>query len=90
MVNIFGEKGVIVMLGFMLTEREGKEMEYLIKKELEELLLDLGDPRIDKKVKEAMELRYQILFKMLARFGSQKECQKYIRTKKKKGLTMKK
>jgi hypothetical protein len=89
-VNIFGEKGVFKMIGLLLTEQEGKEMEYLIKRELEELLLDLGDHRIDNDIKDAMEIRYQILFKMLARFGSQKDCAKYIRTKKKKRLTVKK
>jgi hypothetical protein len=78
------------MLGFMLTDREGKELAYLIKKELEELLLDLSDPRIDDKVKQSMENRYQILFKMLTRFGSNHECAKYMRTKNKKRLTVKK
>jgi hypothetical protein len=78
------------LLGLLISEREGKELEYLIKKELEELLLDLGDYRIDEKVKEAMEDRYQVIYKMLCRFGSKKECAKYIRTKNKKRLTIKK
>jgi hypothetical protein len=78
------------MLGFMLTQQEGKEMEYLIKRELEELLLDLSDPRIENDIKDAMEVRYQLLYKMLARFGSHKDCAKYMRTKKRKRLTAKK
>jgi predicted house-cleaning noncanonical NTP pyrophosphatase (MazG superfamily) len=78
------------MLGLMLTDQEGKEMEYLLKRELEELLLDLSDDRIEEDIKEAMEVRYQILFKMLARFGSRQDCAKYIRTKKRKRLTVKK
>ncbi|WP_202081277.1 hypothetical protein [Caldalkalibacillus salinus] len=66
------------MLGILLTRKETQEMEYLIKKELEELLLDLGDPRIDGIVKKAMEERYKIVFKMYSRFVSGKELSKYI------------
>lgn len=69
------------MLGFMLNGKEVQEMEYLLKKELEELLLDLGDHRIDGLVRRAMEERYKIVFKMYARFVSPKELSKYIRKK---------
>ncbi|MDG5788072.1 hypothetical protein QA612_11300 [Evansella sp. AB-P1] len=69
------------MLGMMLTNKESKEMEYLLKRELEELLLDLSDSRIDNLVKQAMEERYQMIFKLYKRFTSQKEYLKYVRTK---------
>lgn len=69
------------MLGFMLNGKEVQEMEYLLKKELEELLLDFGDHRIDGLVRRAMEERYKIVFKMYARFVSPKELSKYIRKK---------
>jgi hypothetical protein len=69
------------MLGFMLNGKEVQEMEYLLKKELEELLLDLGDHRIDGLVRRAMEERYKIVFKMYARFVPPKELSKYIRKK---------
>ena len=69
------------MLGILLNFKEVQEMEYLLKKELEELLLDLGDHRIDGLVKRAMEERYQVIFRMLGRFVTPKELSKYIRKK---------
>jgi hypothetical protein len=67
------------MLGMMLNAKETQEMEYLLKKELEELLLDLGDSRIDGVIKKAMEERYKIIFRMYSRFVSPRELSKYIR-----------
>jgi len=66
------------MLGLLINEEEHKEMKYLVKRELEELLFDLGDSRIDQVVKEAMEERYQTLFQLLRRIGTEKECMVYI------------
>ncbi|WP_078551211.1 hypothetical protein [Bacillus alkalicellulosilyticus] len=68
------------MLGFLLNNKEVQEVEYMAKKEMEELLLDLTDPRIDDVVKKAMEEKYQIIFGIYRRFASPKECAKYIRT----------
>jgi hypothetical protein len=70
------------MMGFLFSRRECSEIEYLIRRELEEILFDLGDCRIDEMVCKAMEQRYQVLFKMYARFVSPKELTKYIRNKK--------
>ncbi|MBO8165311.1 MAG: hypothetical protein H0Z34_16630 [Brevibacillus sp.] len=67
------------MLGFLFNSKECQELEYLLKRELEEMLLDLGDKRIDSLVKRAMEERYQILFRMYARMASPAELTKYIR-----------
>ncbi|WP_026688567.1 hypothetical protein [Alteribacter aurantiacus] len=67
------------MFGLMLTGKETQEMEYLLKRELEELLLDLTDSRIDGIVKRAMEERYQIIFRMYKRFVNPKEYMKYVR-----------
>ncbi|MGO4890159.1 hypothetical protein ACJ2A9_20620 [Anaerobacillus sp. MEB173] len=67
------------MLGVLLSSKEVQEVEYLLKKEMEELLLDLGDSRIDGVVKRAMEERYQIIFKVYRRFATPQECSKYIR-----------
>lgn len=39
------------LLGFMLTKEEKKEMEYILKRELEELLFDFEDERIHDVVK---------------------------------------
>lgn len=67
------------MQGGLFLEKEIEELKYLIKKELEELLLDIEEPRISQVVKKAMEERYQILFKLLLRFSSPIECQKYMK-----------
>ncbi|RXJ03084.1 hypothetical protein DS745_04785 [Anaerobacillus alkaliphilus] len=69
------------MLGVMLNNKETQEIEYMLKRELEELLLDLTDSRIDGIVKRAMEERYKIIFGLYKRFASPKECYKYIRSK---------
>lgn len=50
------------MLGLLINEKEVKEIEYLIKRELDEILFDLRDERIDQIVKRAMEERYKVLF----------------------------
>lgn len=71
------------MLGFIINDIEQKEMEYLLKREMEELQLDLTDERIDHIVKRAMEERYKILYKLFRRFASHKECLKYLPPKRK-------
>ncbi|WP_249872602.1 hypothetical protein [Oceanobacillus saliphilus] len=66
------------MLGLLISEMEQKEIEYLLKRELEELLMDLEDGRIDHMVKRAMRERYRLLFQLLRRVASEKECLKYM------------
>lgn len=65
----------------MLHRKESLELEYLLKRELEELLLDLGDERIDSLVRRAMEERYKIIFRLYGRFVSPTELSKYVRKK---------
>jgi hypothetical protein len=65
------------LLGFLLNERECKEFDYLLRKELDEMLLDLKDRRIDKSLKAAIELRYKVIFRMFARLASPKELSRY-------------
>lgn len=67
------------MQGGLFLEKEVEELKYLIKRELEELLLDLNDSRINDVVKVAMEERYQLLFKLLLRFSSPNDCLKYMK-----------
>ncbi|MCL7749045.1 MULTISPECIES: hypothetical protein [Halalkalibacter] len=69
------------MLGVILNEKEVQEVEYMLKREMEELLLDLSDPRIDDVVKRAMEEKYQIVFKIYKRFVPPKETMKYVLNK---------
>jgi hypothetical protein len=65
------------VLGILLNERECKEFDYLLRKELDEMLLDLKDKRIDKSMKSAIELRYKVIFRMFARLASPKELSRY-------------
>ncbi len=69
------------MLGFVLNDKEVKEMEYLLKKELEELLHDMEDHRVEGIIKRAMEERYQLVFKIFQRFSNPADCVKYMRHK---------
>lgn len=66
------------MLGLLINEKEQTELKYVIKRELEELLLDLEDHRIDQMVKQNMHERYKVLFQLYRRVASQEEIQKYI------------
>ncbi|SEU02040.1 hypothetical protein SAMN05421676_11495 [Salinibacillus kushneri] len=69
------------MYGFILNEMEKKEFEYLLKREMEELILDLNSRNIDHVVKRAMRERYQLLFRLFKRFADKSECMKYIPSK---------
>lgn len=67
------------VLGIMLTKEEKKEMEYILKRELEELLFDFEDERIHSIVKKAMEERYKIIFCLFRRVANREECIRYVR-----------
>lgn len=69
------------MLGFLLNERECRELDYLLRKELDEMLFDLNDKRMDGEIKGAIEARYKIVFRMYARLASPKEISKYARNR---------
>lgn len=66
------------MLGLLIDEMEKKELEYLIKRELEELLFELGDTRIDSLAKQSMLGRYRKLFQLLLRVARKEDCLQYI------------
>lgn len=65
------------MLGILFDEKECKELNYLLRKELDEMLLDLRDGRMDGNIKQAIKSRYKIIFRMYARLASPKELSKY-------------
>lgn len=67
------------MIGLMLSNKEAEEAEYILKRELEELMLDLDDDRIDGLIRRSMEERYQIVFKIYKRLAPAKELYKYLR-----------
>ncbi|MDY7220758.1 hypothetical protein [Halalkalibacterium halodurans] len=66
------------MLGCLFNEKEAQEIEYLLKREMEELLLDLSDPRIDEVVKRAMEEKYRIVYGIYKRFVPPNERMRYM------------
>lgn len=70
------------MLGLLVNFKETQELEYLLKREMDELLFDFEDTRIDHVVKRAMEERYQILFNLYRRIASPTDCARYLRQKK--------
>ena len=72
------------MIGIIIDQQEEKEMRYLIKREMDEILFDLKDERIDHIVKKAMEERYKILFSLFKRIAPPVECFRYIPSKQKK------
>ena len=67
------------MLGMLFNEKECKELDYVIRKELDEMLLDLGDSRLDREIRYAIANRYKTVFRMYARFAPAKELSKYAR-----------
>lgn len=71
------QRGLLLVLGILLNDRECKEFDYLLRKELDEMLLDLKDNRIDSSMKSTIELRYKVIFRMYARLASPKELSKY-------------
>ncbi|MGL4523476.1 MAG: hypothetical protein ACRCWQ_13065 [Bacilli bacterium] len=77
------------MLGLLISEQELKELRYLIKRELDEMLYDLNDYRINKKLRSSIEKRHVTLFALLTRVASPNECQKYMLNKKTKKNTQK-
>ena len=68
------------MLGLMVNEIEQKELEYVIKRELDEILFDLEDDRLDFLVKRAMNERYKVLFNLFKRIAPAHECLAYMRS----------
>ncbi|TFB14760.1 hypothetical protein E3U55_12750 [Filobacillus milosensis] len=65
------------MLGLMITEQEQKEIEYLLKREMDELLYDFNYQDMDKQVKEAIKERYSILFNIFRRMANHSSCLNY-------------
>jgi len=65
------------MLGMMFTDKECKEFDYLLRKEMDEMLLDMSDRRLDGPVKEAISKRYKVIFRMYARIAPPRELSRY-------------
>jgi len=75
----YAQKGELLMLGMLFNEKECKELDYVLRKELDEMLFDLSDHRLDQEIKYAIASRYKTVFRMYARFAPPKELSKYAR-----------
>lgn len=53
----------------------------MLRKELDEMLFDLNDKRMDEEIKKAIESRYKVIFRMYARLASPREISKYARNR---------
>lgn len=67
----------IHMLGMLFNDRECKEFDYVLRKELDELILDLSDHRLDGDIRKSIARRYRVIFRMYARIASPKQLSKY-------------
>jgi len=67
------------VLGVLFKDEEVWEIEYLLKKELEELDLEMADSEMTHIVRRVMEERYQLLFKIMRRIVPVEQCVKYLR-----------
>lgn len=69
------------LLGLMVTEQEQKELKYLLRREMDELLYDFNYQGMDEQVKDAIKDRYQTLFNLYKRFATESECLQYTPNK---------
>lgn len=69
------------MIGFLFNEGECKELDYVLRKELDEMLFDLNDQRVDIQAKGAIETRYKTIFRMYARLAPAKAISRYARNR---------
>ncbi|WP_443140050.1 hypothetical protein [Piscibacillus sp. B03] len=66
-----------VLIGLLITEQEQKELEYLLKREMDELIFDFNYENIDHQVKDAIKDRYKLLFNIFKRMADHSTCIKY-------------
>ncbi len=67
------------MIGLLVNHKEVEELMYMLKREMDEILFDFSDERINHVVKRGMEERYHILFSLFKRIAPPNECIPYIR-----------
>lgn len=71
-------KGVLILIGLLLNTQECQEMNYLLRKELDELLFDLKDRYLDSQLRNSLENRYKKIFRIYARIASHQELSQYV------------
>lgn len=65
------------MLGMIFTDKECRELGYMLRKELDEMLMDIGDRKLEGPVREAIVNRYKIIFRIYARMASPRDLSRY-------------
>jgi len=65
------------VIGILINEKEQLEMIYVIKRELDEILFDLGDERISNVLKQSMLQRFNILISLLQRISKEGDWRNY-------------
>ncbi|TSJ60757.1 hypothetical protein FPQ10_12680 [Allobacillus sp. SKP2-8] len=65
------------MLGLLINEKEQKELEYLLKKEMDELLFEVTCDDFNAEIKNSIKKRYITLFNVYKRFANQNELVNY-------------
>ena len=68
------------MLGFILTDKEGMELEFLIKKELDDILIENQLKTHHPVVQGAIKERYKLLLKILMRIAPKSDYIEYLTT----------
>lgn len=69
----------MAMMGLLISMKEMMELEYLVRRELEEMLLDLEDRRLDGVIRTVMEERYQLIFRLYTRIASPQDIGRFVR-----------
>lgn len=69
------------MLGMLLNDHECHELNFMLRKELDEMLFDLQDTQLDPTLKLAIRSRYKMVFRLFSRFATPKELSRYTLVK---------
>ena len=69
------------MLGLMIDEKEKVELEYLLKREMDEIIFDLQDERMNYIVKRSIGEKYTILFQLFKRLSTERTSLNYYEGK---------
>ncbi|MBE3550217.1 MAG: hypothetical protein BLITH_0036 [Brockia lithotrophica] len=67
-------------LGMLLTPHEQVELEYILRKELEDLLADLEDRRLEGLLRNVLEERYALLLRLYSRVAPPREVRRFLRS----------
>lgn len=70
----------LAKLGMLLTPHEQVELEYILRKELEDLLADLEDRRLEGLLRNVLEERYALLLRLYSRVAPPREVRRFLRS----------